>query len=379
MVATHDHDECPDLEDIAAFLDGTLPVAGRARLIRHLNRCERCYELYAGAADILSGTGRLEAVPAEARRPFDPADAVRGDAEPAGGRVPAASQTPAGDRVPAASQTPAGDRVPAATQRPAREREPGAGGRRAASTRRRVWQWSAAAALAALLAVAAGALLLRWRDQQLVSPERYARYVAGNALAASPFPWGRTLRGAPGEPAEAALGRTSFKLGIRLLDLRAALAAGDARSAADALRRLRLLLDKEVELPPPGAQEAYEKMARQLEGGVPPRSLLPAAAAQEKRCLEESATEPLYVGLGSWSEACRLAGEAGQPRLFRDRASRRLLAKVVEPGEDDATQWLGEPAGALLRGLRADLAAGRIDPAALGQRCRSLLELIDPD
>jgi hypothetical protein len=367
MVATHDHDECPDLEDIAAFLDGTLPVPGRARLMRHLNRCERCYEIYAGAADILSETGQLEAAPAEARRPFEPADAVRGDPEETGGHVPSASQKPTGGRV------------PAGTQRPAGGREPGAGGRRAASTRRRVWQWSAAAALAALLAVTAGVLLLRWRDRELLSPERYARYVAGSALAASPFPWGRTLRGAPSELADAALGPTSFKLGIRLLDLRAALAAGDARAAADALRRLRLLLEKEVDLPPSGAPEAYDKMARQLDGGVPPRSLLPAAAAEEKRCFEETVTEPHYVALGSWSEACRLAGEAGKPRLFRDRASRRLLDKVVEPGEDDAAHLLGEPAAALLHGIRADLAAGRIDPAALGQRCRSLLELVDPD
>jgi hypothetical protein len=334
MAATYDNDGCPDPEDIAAFLDGTLPAAHRARLTRHLASCERCYEIFAGAADFLEDSAEPAMPAAEPRRPFEP--------------------VPGG-------------------------REPGLRDRRTAPFRFRAWRWSAAAALAALLAVAAGLLLVRWREQQLFSTETYARYVAGGALAAAPFPWGRTLRGAPGETSEVASDRTSFKLGVRLLDLRAALAAGDAKSAGDALQRLGVVL-RDVDLLPPEIPKAYQELTDKLRAGAAPGSLVPAAAALEKQVFRpEGVTDPRYVALGSWTEACRLSGEARQPQLFRDSATRRLLGKVLEPGEEDAAHLLGDATGATLRGIQADVAAGRIDPSALGKRCRGLLEQLDPD
>jgi hypothetical protein len=334
MAATHDHDGCPDPEEIAAFLDGTLSAARRRRLTRHLAGCERCYEVFAGAADFLEDSAEPAVLPAEPRRPFEPASGSR---------------------------------------------EPGSRGRRAAPARYRGWRWSAAAALAALLAVAAGLQLVRWRDRQLLSTETYARYVAGSALAADPFPWGRTLRGGAGEPGDALIDRTSFKLGVRLLDLRAALAAGDPKIAGDALRRLGPVL-RDVDLVPPEIPKAYQEMAGKLHAGAPPGSLLADAASRERQIFKDGGViEPHYVALGSWTEACRLSGEARQPGLFRDSATRRLLDKVVEPGEEDAAHLLGKDPGKILRDIRTDVAAGRIDPFDLGKRCRGLLQQLDPD
>jgi hypothetical protein len=337
MAATHDHDGCPDPEEIAAFLDGTLSRIRRARLIEHLASCERCYEVFAGAADFMGESAEEPALlPAEPRRPFEPATG--------GG-------------------------------------EPGRRDRRAAPARFHRWRWAAAAALAAVLAVAAGTLLVGWRDRQLLSTERYARHVAVSALATAPFAWGRTLRGGAGEGEEVPLDQTSFKLGVRLLDLRAALAAGNRESAEVALQRLGPVL-KDVVLLPPEIPKAYQEMADQLRAGAVPGSLLSAASTWEKQLFQvfkDDPNTPLYVAVGSWTEACRLAGEARQPGLFRDSATRRLLGKVVAPGEDDASHLLGEAPGAILRAIRADVAAGRIDPAALGKRCRSLLEQLDPD
>ena len=333
MAATHDHDGCPDPEEIAAFLDGTLSAARRRRLTRHLASCERCYEVFAGAADFLEDSSEPAMLPAEPRRPFEP--------------------------------------VPAS-------REPGPRGRRAAPARYRVWRWSAAAALAALLAVAAGLLLVRWRDQQLLSTETYARYVAGSALAAEPFPWGRTFRGGSGEPGDALIDLTSFKLGVRLLDLRAALAAGGTKSA-EVAQRLGVVL-KDIDLLPPEIPRAYQEMADKLRAGAPPGSLLADAASRERQIFKDGGViEPHYVALGSWTEACRLSGEARQPGLFRDSATRRLLDKVVEPGEEDAAHLLGKDPGKILREIRTDVAAGRIDPFDLGKRCRGLLQQLDPD
>jgi len=37
---------CPDDEELAAFLDGILPPAERARVVRHLAGCEDCYWVF---------------------------------------------------------------------------------------------------------------------------------------------------------------------------------------------------------------------------------------------------------------------------------------------------------------------------------------------
>jgi hypothetical protein len=42
-------DPCPTDEELATFLDGTLPKAERERITAHLADCESCYEIFAGA------------------------------------------------------------------------------------------------------------------------------------------------------------------------------------------------------------------------------------------------------------------------------------------------------------------------------------------
>jgi hypothetical protein len=328
MAATPDQDECPDPEEIAAFLDGTLPPARRARLTEHLASCERCYEVFAGAADFLAEDTESrdeETSPAAPALPFEP------------------------------------------------RRRRGALGPRA-------W-WAAAAAVAALVAVGAG-LLLRARGEEGLSTERYARYLAGSTLAAESFPWGRTLRGGAGENPDVPFDRTSFKLGVRLLDFRLALAGGDAERARKALSRLDRLLDDVDFLSPESRNEtrsAYREIGRRRDAGAPPATLLPGAAKEEEQVFKNAVIDPPYVDLGIWTEACRLAGQAGRPELFRDRATRRLLDKAVEPGPEDAAHLLDPSAAASLRAIQVQVAAGRVDPPELGSRCRGLLEQLDPD
>jgi predicted anti-sigma-YlaC factor YlaD len=45
---------CPTREDLAAFLDGAVDSGERKRMITHLACCERCYEVFAGVARMLS-------------------------------------------------------------------------------------------------------------------------------------------------------------------------------------------------------------------------------------------------------------------------------------------------------------------------------------
>ncbi len=56
--------ECPDLETIAAYIDGTLPKRERARVTEHIASCEECYTLFVESAQ----TPALEAIaPSPAR------------------------------------------------------------------------------------------------------------------------------------------------------------------------------------------------------------------------------------------------------------------------------------------------------------------------
>lgn len=46
----HRPEGCPDLEEIAAFIDKTLGPQERQRLMRHFVQCRDCYEIFAGAS-----------------------------------------------------------------------------------------------------------------------------------------------------------------------------------------------------------------------------------------------------------------------------------------------------------------------------------------
>jgi len=316
---------CPDPEDIAAFLDGRLPAGQRARLIEHLASCELCYEVYAGAASFLADDSP-EAIrlsePLTPHRPFD---------------------------------------------RPDRRRAP-----EAPSWRR----WWATAAVAALLAVAVGVPLLLWRTGGAeLATEHLASLVAGRPGAKADVWVGRVMRGSS-ESAEVAPDVQSFRLGVRFLDLRLALAADDRDAAEAVLSRFAKLFDG---IPFPGdVPDRYRTLRNQLgDEKVPPHSLLAAAGALESKGFKDL-VEPRYVDLGRWTEACRLAGKAGRPALFRERAARPLLDQAVAP---DAKEPSDLPQRALdtLRTLRDALAGGHADADALGRSCQELLEQLDFD
>ena len=45
--------DCPDLETIAAYLDGRLTERERARVTAHLADCEDCYALFSESARVI--------------------------------------------------------------------------------------------------------------------------------------------------------------------------------------------------------------------------------------------------------------------------------------------------------------------------------------
>jgi hypothetical protein len=314
--------DCPELEDLAAFLDGKLTAEERARITDHLANCESCYEVFAGTARFLEDTRDQQSLPPPHQ--------------------------------------------PVAPQRPfERWREP-----RAPRFRRR---WVTAAAAAGLMAATAG-LLLFWQGGWTLSTEQLASLVGG-PVATAAVPWeGKVVRGEQ-EVQELPPEVGAFRLGVRFLDLHLALASGDKQRADEALRRLDNLL-KDVELLPSETRTTFGAMRKSLQQGAAPRSFLADAGTREKKAIKELLVEPRFIELGSWTEACRLAGASGRPDLFRERATRRLLDQAVaaRPKDEGA---LDPRAVEDLRAIREELLAGRIDAAALGQRCHALLKLLD--
>jgi len=303
------------------LLDGKLTARERARLTEHLAGCESCYEIFAGAAHILEDS-REEQSQAATLRLFERPRQVR-------------------------------------TLRPR--------------------AWWAAAALAAVLAATVGLVVyLQGVRGAGPSTEQLASLVG--PVASDKIAWGRTMRGGSGsqEPPELLPPEhEAFQLGVRFLDVRLALASGDQNNADEALRRLLRLLDL-IYLTPPETRAAYAKIRKEMTQHLPAATLLAAAAAAEKKAMEDLIEEPRLVELGRWTEACRLAGENGRADLFRQPATLPVLDRAIRPGGKDADN-LDPKALGIVRSIREGIAGGRIDSTALGARCKSLLELLASD
>lgn len=189
---------------------------------------------------------------------------------------------------------------------------------------------------------------------------------------------GRTMRGGPGseEPPELAPEHEAFQLGVQFLDLRLALASGNAEETEGALIRLQTLLHRMLLLPPKTIA-AYGDLRNKI-GQQPPPTLLAAAATTEKQAIEELLEDPRMVELGRWTEACRLAGQSGRADLFRLPATLRVLEEAMRPGGKDEDN-LDPKALEIVRDIRDGIAGGRIDPFALSGTCKTLLERLAYD
>ena len=62
-------DGCPDLETIAAYLDGRLGEDERAAIANHLATCESCYFVFSEAAQINAAVAEPTPVPAWWKKP----------------------------------------------------------------------------------------------------------------------------------------------------------------------------------------------------------------------------------------------------------------------------------------------------------------------
>jgi hypothetical protein len=279
----------PSPELLASFVDGRLAGEERRAMVAHLDACPDCYEVFAE-------TVRFQ-----------------GEEEPRGQVL----------------------------------RPP-----RLAAKRWQRWAAAAAAVVAVAIAVAIALPVLR------MEPERDLFLASGTLVAGIEVPEGAGLAGTlwPARPG----GGPSFGgeqphegdplwTGVRLVDLRAAVRAGDeeaARVAADRLVKELEAAGVAAELEEPiqdaweaaerGRLEALENAAAELEAGV------------------EEVLDPFQLAFGKWAEAGRLAAAVGDRGFFRSPEFKGFR-------EELEARELSETAAVVLRQIDA-LTRGDLGP-----------------
>lgn len=269
---------CPPLEDLAAFLDGRLSGEERARMTAHLADCERCYEVFAGAARFQEDSaqkGRVFRFPFPKRKPADP-------------------------------------------EKPAdRDR----------------WK-TAALAASALLVVGLGSFIgyQTFLAQQEMVVADLIEPLQGQEAANQLYEYTRHRSGAEEEGA-LSWEAPSFMVGVLLVDLRLSLAAGDVKSSEDLLREIGAEL-KKVLLMDDEANRYFAEATRLAQ--TPSVDLLrqiAATAPERERRLgdeDESSLDPEFLAFGKWTEAARLAAVTRTPDFFEKWSNRRLLNRVIK-------------------------------------------------
>jgi hypothetical protein len=273
---------CPTDEELAAFLDGTLTKAERARVTAHLADCESCYEIFAGSVHFLLDSPSVEA----------------------GGQV-----------LPFVSK-----------------REGGGGGIR---------RWLPAAAAAVVVAA-----LGYGGYKELSEPPTLAALVAPVAHrsgVAEKINVTR-FRGGGDDEDDLLSSRPPFLVGARLVDLRLGLQAGDSAKASDLLRDIGNQL-KKVSFVDEEA-DRYIQEANVLEKQATAEELrrIDASLPARDKEFEEIFSSFSPFDFGKWTEAGRLAAETQAPGFFgwRNRWYLRRLLKNKDAYEEGVAEHLAE-------------------------------------
>lgn len=263
---TPDH---PDLEDLAAFIDGRLDTEECARIRAHLGRCEECYETF---VETVRFERELGAAAREQPIPF-PSDRRRW--------------------------------------------EP------------RRWMPAASLAAAAVLLLAVGLPVYRsLTSPTALAPDEIIASVREEAPALLDQTWPPAQRGhGTNTPTDE---EQSFRMGVEVVNFQLALEAGERDRSRQAAARIGALLE---ETPLAGEElksfyrGVFDTLGSESES---PAQFLEAAAAHGKDGFEQQVTflDLRHFELGKWAEAGRLAALAGKPELFSRRDTRRFLRRL---------------------------------------------------
>ena len=216
--------------------------------------------------------------------------------------------------------------------------------------KRRWWQLSAMAAAAVLLVAAGGGGYYFAGPPPALLTAQVTRPIQGKPEQMGNLWLGPTSRGAGGTGEEIPPDPAAFQLGVQLVNLQVSLKANQGEQAQDVVARILQNLDNQVFVD--NLKEGYKGITGDIANGTPPKKLVGEASKLAEQA-RESFT-PLYLDLGQWAEAGRLAAISHDPSflqqsqnqsflrrlLWRDRLGSKALKSLKENRELDAISQL---------------------------------------
>lgn len=259
----------PELEDLAAYIEGKLSPAERDAITAHLAECDECFQVFSEAVRI----GQEEE---------DEAAAV---------------PVPGGDQVPL----------------PFERRKTAVALPRLSAAR---W-WPAAAA--AVLVLGVGAAVYR----SLVARPTISTPQIVTSLRDVPDLFNETIH----SPVQRGVGHgtstssvEAFQLGVLEVDLELSLKAEDGKAAEEVCRQIGNAINDDPMLTD---QLPVFRAVRDLKSGKLPPDL--PTRLRNALATAQPSLSPLYADFGRWAEAGRLSTITGDHGFFKKRDNRRLL------------------------------------------------------
>lgn len=324
-----------ELEQLAAFIDGTLEADDQRLVVDRLGTDEDYYEIFAELREVLDHDFSLEH--------SDPRELEEAKENPAS---EALQPLPSEDR-----KGPSAEGLPSEPNLPVREmKEEVTTGSTTKDPAQREYQLfrfprkliaavpnspASMFRLAAFLIVSVGGVLLG--HQHFFSFDAtYSRLLAsvrsdgdGPSVPYNvPVNW---FERGVGDPAELLDPKVAFRLGVLVLDLDLAMRDGDSEITADRLHTVRVEANNSIfgeywGKPFEAIQTASEKDASKEE-------LLEALEAARREATRDSIIDRDVLAVGTWARACHLAASSGQSRPV-------LRGRLAEPPKDlDAGWW----------------------------------------
>jgi len=279
QLSGHSLGPCPADEEIAAFVDGLLSGADRARLVAHLADCKACYQVFSGVVrfeEDAAGSGKV-------------------------GRV-----------------------VPFPLDR-REERETGGGKRRGRSSAT-WWQVAAAAVLAIGIGLAGYRTL--FAPPPLTVAGLTGPLLSRPEAAQNLYSLARPRGTSSSRPADRfAVEGPSFMVGVLLVDLQVASRTEDPRTAAaERLAAIGSQIGRMRNMQKLAA--LYQQDSREARASTLFASNLAAHMARREAELDRS-LDRQALAFGKWGEACRLAAVIRSRETFASRSNRLFLAQAL--------------------------------------------------
>jgi len=266
-------DACPPLEDIAAFLDGTLTPEERERMTEHLARCESCYEIFAGAAHFQE-------------------EEEGSSAEDTGGR----GVLPFPLRVEK-------DRAP-----------------------RRIPRWLPLAASFLLVAALGFMIWQNYRTLPDITMADLVEPLQGQPQLIGDLYQPKDPERGGNKPVSSSLDAPQFLVGVYLVDLRLSAKAGDVKNTQEALYSLSNELDQ-VSFMQESTTESFKDEAGRITSPAAVHRFASTLPRWEGT-LQNWFSEDPFFSFGLWTEAGRLSAVAKSPKFFERRMNRRFLSAI---------------------------------------------------